>query len=323
MVLGQKNESRYGQYIQRGLFVTDFEPAYMRSHRSGQLRQRVKEARRRLRSCCLCPRQCNVDRTDRRKTGVCKTFEKAWVSSFHPHFGEETPLVGLHGSGTVFFTHCNLLCDFCQNFDISHQGFGHEVTDAQLASMMLSLQNEGCRNINFVTPSHVVPSILSAVEMACNQGLTIPLVYNSGGYDRVETLRLLDGVFDIYMPDFKFWDSDIAEMTCQAPDYAEVARKAIREMYRQVGDLVLDKQGNARRGLLVRHLVLPEGKAGTREIMRFIAREISTNTYVNIMSQYRPCGSAMGAKALQRAVSRNEFMDALTAAKTEGITRLD
>ncbi|MFC1876384.1 radical SAM protein [Thermodesulfobacteriota bacterium] len=303
--------------------MTDFEPAYIRSNRSGLLKQRVMEARRRLRSCCLCPRRCNVDRTGRHKTGVCNTFEKAWVSSFHPHFGEEAPLVGLHGSGTVFFTHCNLLCNFCQNYDISHLGVGHEVTDAQLASMMLSLQNEGCHNINFVTPSHVVPMILSAVEMACTQGLTIPLVYNSGGYDRVETLRLLDGVFDIYMPDFKFWDLDMAEMTCHAPDYAEVVRKAIREMYRQVGDLVLDKRGIAQRGLLVRHLVLPEGKASTREIMRFISREISTNTYVNIMSQYRPCGSVTGIKPFHRSVSRGEFMDALSAAKAEGITRLD
>jgi putative pyruvate formate lyase activating enzyme len=271
----------------------------------------------------MCPRRCNIDRTGLQQTGVCKTLEKAWVSSFHPHFGEEAPLVGMHGSGTIFFTHCNLLCNFCQNYDISHQGVGQEVTDAQLAAMMLSLQNEGCHNINFVTPSHVVPPILSALEMACAQGLTIPLVYNSGGYDRVETLKLLDGVFDIYMPDFKFWDSGIAEMVCNAPDYAEVTRKAIREMYHQVGDLVFDARGIAQRGLLVRHLVLPEGKADTREIMRYISREISTNTYVNIMSQYRPCGSVTGIKALERSVSRREFMDALHAARAEGLTRLD
>jgi len=295
----------------------------MKSHRSGLLSQRVAKARRRLSACCLCPRRCNADRTGRRETGVCNTFENAWVSSFHPHFGEEAPLVGLQGSGTVFFTHCNLLCSFCQNYDISHEGAGHEVTDAQLAAMMLSLQNEGCHNINFVTPSHVVPSILSAVEIACSHGLSIPLVYNSGGYDRVETLRLLEGVFDIYMPDFKFWDSNTAEMTCNAPDYAEAARKAIREMYRQVGDLVLDKRGIAQRGLLVRHLVLPEGRADTREIMRFISREISTDTYVNIMSQYRPCGRAKDIEPFQRSVSRSEFMDALHAAKAEGITRLD
>ena len=281
------------------------------------------EARSQLHACCLCPRRCNIDRTGHQKTGVCKTHEKAWVSSFHPHFGEEAPLVGMHGSGTIFFTHCNLLCNFCQNYDISHQGVGQEVSDSQLSSMMLSLQNEGCHNINFVTPSHVVPQILSAVEMACAQGLSIPLVYNSGGYDRVETLNLLEGIVDIYMPDFKFWDSGVAEMTCNAPDYPEVARKAVREMYRQVGDLVLDERGIAQTGLLVRHLVLPEEMAGTREVMRFVSREISSNTYVNIMSQYRPCGSVTGIKPLQRSVSRSEFMDALSAAKSEGITRLD
>lgn len=305
------------------MFVTDFEPAYMKSYRSGELKRRAMEAKRRLHACCLCPRRCNIDRTGRKRTGVCKTFDKAWVSSFHPHFGEEAPLVGTHGSGTIFFTHCNLLCTFCQNFDISHQGMGREITDAQLASMMLSLQKEGCHNINFVTPSHVVPPVLSAVEMACAQGLTIPLVYNSGGYDRVDTLKLLEGVFDIYMPDFKFWDSGIAEVTCHAPDYPEAARKAIQEMHRQVGDLVIDERGIAQRGLLVRHLVLPEKKAGTREIMRFISQKISTDTYVNIMSQYRPCGNIEGIKPLQRSVSRREFMDALSTARAEGITRLD
>jgi len=303
--------------------VTEFEPAYMRSYHSGLLKQRAIEARNRLHSCCLCPRQCNIDRTDRQKTGVCKTFEKAWVSSYHPHFGEEALLVGMHGSGTIFFTHCNLLCNFCQNYDVSHLGSGREVTDAQLATMMLSLQSDGCHNINFVSPSHVIPQILSAVEIACVRGLTVPLVYNSGGYDRVETLQLLDGIFDIYMPDFKFWDSGIAEMTCKASDYSQIASLAIKEMHRQVGDLVIDKTGVARSGLLIRHLVLPEGKAGTREIMRFIAQEISTNTYVNIMSQYRPCGDVTGIKFLQRSVTASEFMDALSAAKTEGITRLD
>ena len=303
--------------------MKDFEAVYIKAYRSGLLKERVVEARRRLGSCCLCPHQCDVDRTGHRETGICRTLEKAWVSSFQPHFGEEAPLVGRHGSGTIFFTHCNLLCNFCQNHDISHQGLGQPVTDAQLASMMLSLQNQGCHNVNLVTPSHVVPQILSAVEMACKNGLNIPLIYNSGGYDRVETLELLHHVIDIYMPDFKFWDSDVAEMTCQAPDYPEVARKAIREMYCQVGDLALDEAGIAQRGLLVRHLVLPEGLAGTREIMRFICREISCNTYVNIMSQYRPCGDVTGIKALQRSVSRNEFRDALSAAKAEGITQID
>jgi putative pyruvate formate lyase activating enzyme len=303
--------------------MTDFEAVYIKTHRSGLLKKRVAEARRRLASCCLCPRQCHIDRTGHLKMGICKTHENAWVSSFQPHFGEETPLVGSHGSGTIFFTHCNLMCNFCQNHDISHQGLGQAVTDHQLASMMISLQNQGCQNVNLVTPSHVVPQILSAVEIACANGLRVPLVYNSGGYDTVETLKLLQPVVDIYMPDFKFWDPGVSEMTCHAPDYPEVAREAIREMYCQVGDLVVDEAGIAQRGLLVRHLVLPQGLAGTREIMRFICQEISANTYVNIMSQYRPCGDVSSIKALQRSVSRNEFRDALNAAKAEGITRID
>lgn len=303
--------------------MTDYEPAYIQSWHSGLLKKRVAAAKRRLRSCGLCPRRCQVDRADHQKAGVCKTLEKAWVSSFHPHFGEEAPLVGINGSGTIFFTNCNLLCNFCQNYDISHQGFGQEVSDVQLATMMLSLQNEGCHNINFVTPSHVVPQILSAVAMACARGLTIPLVFNSGAYDRVETLQLLDGVFDIYMPDFKFWDSNFAAKTCNAPDYPEVARRSIREMYRQVGDLVLDEKGIAQRGLLVRHLVLPNDQAGTREIMQFISQDISTNTYVNIMSQYRPCGNLAGTESLQRSVTRSEFLAALCVAKAAGISRLD
>lgn len=264
-----------------------------------------------------------MDRTDRSKAGVCNTFDKAWVTSFHAHYGEEAPLVGTHGSGTIFFTHCNLLCTFCQNYDISHQGIGQEVSDEQLASMMLILQKEGCHNINLVSPSHVVPQILSAVELACQQGLSIPLVYNTGGYDALATLELLENIVDIYMPDFKFWDTDIAEKTCNADDYPETVRASLREMHRQVGDLIIDETGVAKRGLLVRHLVLPEEAAGTRAIMRFIAQEISIQTYVNIMSQYRPCGDVSSIKSLQRSVSFQEYRDAISVAKAEGIRRLD
>jgi putative pyruvate formate lyase activating enzyme len=299
------------------------EPAYIASFRSGLLAQRVDAARRRLQACSLCPRQCRVNRLEQTQTGVCKTLSNAWVSSFHAHYGEEAPLVGTHGSGTIFFTHCNLLCNFCQNYDISHQGVGQAVSDAQLADMMIALENEGCHNINFVTPSHVVPQLLSAVALACERGLGIPLVYNSGGYDSVETLQLLDKVIDIYMPDFKFWDSHTAELTCHAEDYPIVAREALREMHRQVGDLVLDQNGVAQRGLIVRHLVLPDGLAGTRDVMRFIAKEISTNTYVNIMSQYRPCGDVSAAPKLQRGITRSEFECALIEARKAGITRLD
>jgi putative pyruvate formate lyase activating enzyme len=245
------------------------------------------------------------------------------VSSFNAHFGEEAPLVGANGSGTIFFTHCNLLCLFCQNFEISHQGIGEEVSDEQLAGVMLALQRQGCQNINFVTPSHVVPAILAALELAVPAGLNIPLVYNSGGYDRAETLKLLEGVVDIYMPDFKFWDPEIAQKACKAPDYPEVARQALLEMHRQVGDLELDERGIARRGLLVRHLVMPGGAAGTQQVMRFIAREISPQTYVNVMSQYRPCGRADEVPGLGTALSAEEYRRAVRETIAEGITRLD
>ena len=245
------------------------------------------------------------------------------MSSYNPHFGEEGPLVGTYGSGTIFFTHCNLLCLFCQNFDISHLGNGQQVNDDELDGIMLDLQNQGCHNINFVTPSHVVPQILSAVEIAVKRGLSIPLVFNTGGYDRISTLKLIDGVFDIFMPDFKFWYSEVAETTCQAGDYPEVARRAIIEMHRQVGDLQVDDAGIARRGLLIRHLVLPNGLAGTREIMRFIAQHISPDSYVNLMSQYRPCGRGAEVKGFNRHLRPEEYQLAVKAAQQEGISRLD
>jgi putative pyruvate formate lyase activating enzyme len=275
-----------------------------------------------MRSCTLCPRKCKVDRLAG-ETGVCRTGEQAYVSSFNAHFGEEAPLVGRHGSGTIFFTHCNLLCLFCQNFDISHQGYGAEVSGEQLASIMLRLQNAGCHNINFVTPSHVVPQILRAVEIAAGAGLSVPLVYNSGGYDSIPTLKLLDGVVDIYMPDFKFWDPEVAKKTCDAEDYPKTARQALKEMHRQVGDLVTDEAGVARRGVLLRHLVLPHGLAGTRQVMRFIAKEISINTYVNIMPQYQPCGRANAITELSQHLAQKDFNMALEEAMEEGIERLD
>ena len=209
-----------------------------------------------------------------------------------PISAKKTPWWDSHGSGTIFFTHCNLYCIFCQNYEISHGGEGEEISVEDLAAMMLFLQKRGCHNINFVTPSHQVYQILAALPLAIEGGLNVPLVYNTGGYDALETLRLLDGVVDIYMPDFKFWDPQVARDLCQAEDYPEIARQAVKEMHRQVGDLVVDESGVARRGLLVRHLVLPDDLAGTREIMEFLAREISPRTYVNVMGQYRPCGRA-------------------------------
>ena len=302
--------------------MNSFEPVYINTFNEGTLRERVEEAKGALKNCTLCPRECRVDRTIS-SDGICKTGKLALVCSCQPHFGEESPLVGKYGSGTIFFTYCNLLCNFCQNFDISHDGYGREVTDEKLADMMIELQDQGCHNINFVTPSHVVPQILSAIEIAIGKGLAVPLVYNSSGYDSVETLKLLEGVIDIYMPDFKFWDSSVAERACNAYNYPEVAREAVKEMHSQVGDLVIDEMGIARRGLLIRHLVLPKGLAGTKDVMRFISKEVSPNSYVNIMFQYRPCGVAYKIKELAQSPSREDFETALKAAEDAGITRLD
>jgi putative pyruvate formate lyase activating enzyme len=302
--------------------MQSFEAAYIKSFEDGLLAAKVEKAYARMETCDICPRECGVNRLAG-ETGICKTGKHAWVSSYSPHFGEEAPLVGSNGSGTIFLTHCNLMCLFCQNFDISHEGQGREVSCDQIAAMMLALQEQGCHNINFVTPSHVVAQLLAAIEIAVPRGLRVPLVYNSGGYDSIETLELLEGVFDIYMPDFKFWDTDIANSACNAPDYPEITRMALTEMHRQVGDLQVGSDGIARRGLLVRHLVLPLGRAGTREVMRFIATQISSNTYVNIMSQYRPCGRAGEIDGLDIYPSRDNFKQALNAARQEGIVRLD
>ena len=302
--------------------MQSFKPVYIKTFEIGLLNKKIDQAYEILNACNLCPRKCGVDRLAG-ETGICKTGKDALVSSYNPHFGEEAPLVGSHGSGTIFFTYCNLMCLFCQNYDISHEGYGRKVSSEQLAVMMLALQNQGCHNINFVTPSHVVPQILSSVEIAIQNGLEVPLVYNTGGYDRVETLKLLEGVFDIYMPDFKFWNPELAEAACDARNYPEIACKALIEMHRQVGDLIVNASGIAHRGLLIRHLVLPQGLAGTREIMRFIATKISTDSYVNIMPQYRPCGRAAEIKGLSVYPSQTDYREALEAAKQEGLKRLD
>lgn len=245
------------------------------------------------------------------------------VSSYGPHFGEEAPLVGQHGSGTIIFTYCNLRCVFCQNYTISQLGEGYEADREELARIMLSLQTKGCHNINLVSPTHVVPYILDALEPAVNMGLHLPLVYNSGGYDFVETLELLDGIIDIYMPDMKYSDKKTAEQLSGIKDYPEVNRAAIKEMHRQVGDLQIDEQGIAQRGLLVRHLVLPERLAGTQEVVRFLAREVSTNTYLNIMAQYHPCHRASDIPSLSRPLLRQEFQEAIDMAHQQGLKRLD
>jgi putative pyruvate formate lyase activating enzyme len=298
------------------------EPSYLKTHKDGILQKRIEAALSILENCRLCPRHCEVNRLDG-ELGFCRTGRQAVVSSYSPHFGEEDPLVGREGSGTIFMTHCNLGCVFCQNYEISHLSEGVEVGASDLAQMMLTLQRRGCHNINFVTPTHMVPQILEALQEAIEGGLKVPLVYNCGGYEELDTLRLLDGVFDIYMPDFKFYDSEVSTRFCSAPDYFEKACAAVKEMHRQVGDLALDEERIAQSGLLIRHLVMPEGLAGTREIMRFLANEVSKDTYVNVMSQYRPCGEAHSFPELRRPITAGEFRDAVSIAQEEGIHRLD
>jgi putative pyruvate formate lyase activating enzyme len=296
--------------------------AYLLLHEQGVLAGRIAKAREGLSPCSICPRQCKVDRLANEK-GTCRTGSTAVVSSYAPHFGEESPLVGSGGSGTIFLTHCSLLCVFCQNYEISHLGQGIETDTVQLSSMMVSLQRQGCHNINFVTPTHVVPHIIAALPKAIEKGLTVPLVYNSSGYDSVQTLKLLEGIFDIYMPDFKFWTGESGKRFAKAPDYPEEAKKAILEMHRQVGDLVLDEEGVATKGLLVRHLVMPGGLAETREIFRFLAREVSVDTYVNVMDQYRPCGKAHQYPSINRRLRNDEYQRALKLAAEAGLHRLD
>jgi len=257
------------------------------------------------------------------ESGKCHITGQAVISSYGPHFGEEAPLVGQHGSGTIFFTYCNLRCVFCQNYTISQLGEGWTVDKEELAKMMLSLQAKGCHNINLVSPTHVVPYILEALELAVGMGLCLPLVYNSGGYDSVETLELLDGIIDIYMPDMKYSDDKIAEQLSGIKDYPKVNKSAIKEMHRQVGDLQIDEQGIAQRGLLVRHLVLPNNLAGTEEIVAFLAQEVSTDTYLNIMAQYHPCYKAFDIPQLSRPVSKQEFYEAIDLAHRQGLNRLD
>jgi putative pyruvate formate lyase activating enzyme len=293
---------------------------YIETARKGFLKEKIYKAGEILKCCTLCPRKCLVDRLSG-ETGVCKTGTYAFVSSYSPHYGEEAPLVGRYGSGTIFFTHCNLMCNFCQNYEISHQGYGRAVNDAELADIMITLQNRGCHNINFVTPTHVIPQILSALEKSIEKGLSIPLVYNTGSYDCVESLKLLDGIIDIYMPDFKFINENISEITCDAKDYAEKAKPAILEMHKQVGDLIIDNEGIAERGLLIRHLVLPDDIANTRAIMKFITEEISTNTYINIMPQYRPYGSAYKIAGLDKCPTSTDFINALEIATNNGLHR--
>jgi putative pyruvate formate lyase activating enzyme len=295
-------------------------PAYIALHRSGELRDRVDRLLEMMDPCILCPRGCRVRRLEG-AAGYCGGGSDLKVSSAFPHFGEEAPLSGIHGSGTVFFAHCNLLCMFCQNYDISHFGEGSAAGSRTLAGTMMSLQKRGCHNINLVTPTHYVPHIVDALDRAAEMGLSIPIVYNCGGYESREVLELLDGVIDIYMPDAKFSDSHIADTLCHAADYPAVLKIALKEMHRQVGPLVIDERGIAQKGLLIRHLVLPGGIAGTEEIVTFVARFLSTDSYVNIMGQYHPCFNAVDDPVLRRRISVEELGEAVEMARSAGLSR--
>lgn len=310
-----------------GMFLVPsrkFEPAYLALHRSGELRRRAADAVERLRHCLVCPRDCGVDRMAG-KTAACHTGRYAQVSSYFPHFGEENCLRGWRGSGTIFFAMCNLRCVFCQNYDISQVERGPETSPERLAAMMLELQAQGCHNINFVTPEHVVPQIIESLAIAAERGLRLPIVYNTSAYDSLDSLQLLDGIVDIYMPDFKFWDSQPALQYVKARDYPDAARRNIREMHRQAGVLKCDEQGLAKRGVLVRHLVMPGGIAGTESIMRFLANEVSRDTYVNVMGQYYPAGRVSAAQFVEinRRISRAEYARAVEAARRAGLWRIE
>ncbi len=294
--------------------MDDYIPKYIKEKQQGGLLKKINQASSLLASCTLCPRQCKVDRTKEEK-GYCSTGKNALVSSFSAHFGEEPQLVGDHGSGTIFFSNCNLKCIFCQNYDISVRGMGQEADDEKIASIMLHLQKIGCHNINLVTPSHVVPQILKALNIAIDHGLNIPLIYNCSGYESIDTLCLLNNIIDIYMPDFKFWEPDLSKKYCHSRDYPHIARKAIKEMHDQVGNLKVDKSGVACSGLIVRHLVMPGNLDGTHEILKFIKEKISPQTSVNLMSQYHPMGDADKIKELSTPLTPEEFRTAIDMAR--------
>ncbi|MEE9166714.1 MAG: radical SAM protein [Candidatus Neomarinimicrobiota bacterium] len=299
-------------------------PAYLETYESGVLDEKVEKALSMLSPCRVCPRECDVNRLENGR-GVCMSGRYAMVSSYFSHFGEEDCLRGWKGSGTIFFSHCNLKCVFCQNFDISQRHSGVEVVPEQLAKMMLELQEKGCHNINFVTPEHVVPQIVEALPIAIQGGLRLPLVYNTGSFDSLESLEIMEGLVDIYMPDFKIWEEEMSKRYLKSARYPVIARAAIREMYRQVGDLQFDERGLAVRGLLVRHLVMPGMLDDSRSIFEFLSSEVSPDTFVNIMNQYRPAHRVgeTSYKGINRPTSTVEFHMAVEAAEQAGLRRFD
>ena len=291
-----------------------FIPSYIGLFEKRELSQRINLLNELLKECRLCPRECQVNRLDG-EVGYCGAGSELMVSSAFPHFGEEPPLVGYHGSGTIFLTHCNLRCIFCQNYDISHLGKGERITPSDMAQAMLRLQNMGCHNINFVTPTHYAPQIVASLAEAIERGLCIPIVYNCSGYESIEVIQLLEGVIDIYMPDAKYMDEKFSKQFSNAPDYPEVIRKVLKEMHRQVGDLVTNSIGIAERGLLIRHLVMPGGVASSEAVLKFIAEEISVHSYINIMDQYRPEYQAYEYSEISRRITHKEYMEAIQIAK--------
>jgi putative pyruvate formate lyase activating enzyme len=300
-------------------------PSYLGLSRE-ELDRRVEEGLRALESCRVCPRNCEVNRRDG-ETAVCRSGRRARVSGYFAHLGEEDCLRGTRGSGTIFFGWCNLRCVFCQNWETSQGGAGEEVSPRDLAAMMLELQERGCHNLNWVTPEHVVPQILEAMPYAIEGGLRLPIVYNTGGYDSLHSLALVDGIVDIYMPDFKYWDPKLSARLLGDKDYPEVARAALREMHRQVGDLWTDEDGLARRGLLIRHLVMPEATGDAARIFEWLATELGTETYVNVMDQYHPEGRVLRSPEkypeISRRTSPDEHEAALEAARRAGLHRFD
>ena len=291
-----------------------FLPSYIRLHEKGELAQRGQLLMEFLKECRLCPRECRVNRLNG-EVGVCQAGSELVVSSAFPHFGEEAPLVGHHGSGTIFLTHCNLRCIFCQNYDISHLGNGERITISDLVRVMVRLQEIGCHNINFVTPTHYVPQIVASLPEAIEKGLRLPIVYNCSGYESIEVIRLLEGVVDIYMPDAKYLDESHSKRFSNAPDYPEVNKKILKEMYRQVGDLTINSKGIAERGLLIRHLVMPNEVSSSEAVLKFIAEEISVHSYVNIMDQYRPEYRAHEYPEINRRITHKEYLEAIQWAK--------
>lgn len=303
---------------------SDFEPAYLNLHRTGELKKIAQEAWMILEKCQLCPRSCGVNRL-KSEVGFCRSpGAKLVISSYHPHFGEEKPLVGKGGSGTIFFTHCGLRCVFCQNYEISHLGRGNASDTHKLANMMLYLQKIGCHNINLVTPDHYVPHILFAVDIAAGRGLRLPLVYNTCGAVRLEILKILDGIVDIYLPDFKYWDSEMsAKYSSGADFYPEVTKAAILEMHRQAGVAIPAKNGIMYRGLMIRHLVMPNDVSGSEKVIEWIAKNLPKNTYVNIMAQYHPYYKAYDYPEISRRITRQEYKRIVDKAKKLGLTNLD